>query len=173
MKASTFWKTVVSDRSDFLDRIIALLDENGVRYCVIDGQAVNAYAEPLVSLDLDIAIALEQIPEVEALLAQRFRVERFAHSLNVSDPGSDLRVQVQTDPRYAAFVDRAARREVLGWPLVVADVADVLQGKVWAASDPTRRPSKRLKDLADIARILESRPELADQVPAEIRERLT
>src|SRR3989304_4143722 len=101
MKASTFWKTVVSDTSDFLGRVISLLEERGIRYCVIDGQAVNAYAEPLVSLDLDIAIALEQIPEVEALLAQRFRVDRFAPSLHLSDPGSDLRVQVQTDPPYA------------------------------------------------------------------------
>jgi|SRR3990172_4421568 len=173
MKAATFWKIVVADRSDFLDRVVSLFDEHGIRYCVIGGQAVNAYAEPVVSLDLDIAIALDQIPQVETLLAQHFRVERFAHSLNVSDPGSDLRVQIQTDPRYAAFVDGAARREVLGRPLVVADVGDVLQGKIWAASDATRRPSKRLKDLADIARIIESRPELADTVPPEIRERLT
>ena len=172
MKAATFWKIVVADRSDFLDRVVSLFDEHGIRYCVIGGQAVNAYAEPVVSLDLDIAIALDQIPQVETLLAQHFRVERFAHSLNVSDPGSDLRVQIQTDPRYAAFVDRATPRVVLGITLPVADVADVLQGKIWAASDPPRRPSKRLKDLADIARILESRPNLATAVPDEIRAKL-
>jgi hypothetical protein len=32
---------------------------------VIGGQAVNAYAEPVVTLDLDLAIAIEQIPQVE------------------------------------------------------------------------------------------------------------
>lgn len=41
-----------------------------------------------------------------------------------------------------------------------------------AASDETRRPSKRQKDLADIARLLEVHPELRDAVPAEILERL-
>ena len=56
--------------------------------------------------------------------------------------------------------------------LEVADVADILQGKIWAASDPTRRGSKRLKDFADIARVLESYPELTERVPREIRERL-
>ena len=45
------------DGSGLLERILALLDENRIRYCVIGGQAVNAYAEPLVSLDLDVAVA--------------------------------------------------------------------------------------------------------------------
>ena len=172
MKASTFWKTVVADRSDFLERIILFLEEHRVRYCVIGGQGVNAYADPVVSLDLDIVVAVEQIPEVERLLAGEFRVERFEHSLNVSAAGSDLRVQIQTDPRYFDFVDRAQTRDVLGMSLRVADVADVLQGKVWAASDPTRRASKRLKDIADIARIVETYPELTRQVPEDILDRL-
>ena len=101
-----------------------------------------------------------------------FRVERFAHSLNVSLPGSDLRVQVQTDPRYAAFVSRAQPRAGLGVTLPVAAVDDVLRGKVWAALDPERRPSKRQKDLADIARLLERFPDLHSQVPQEILDRL-
>lgn len=46
MKAGTFWRIVVVDESEFLDRILALLEERGIRYCAIGGQAVNAYAEP-------------------------------------------------------------------------------------------------------------------------------
>jgi hypothetical protein len=53
MKALAFWKAAVLDKSDFLDQVISLLREHDVRFCVIDGQAVNAYAEPAVSLDLD------------------------------------------------------------------------------------------------------------------------
>ncbi|MFQ5829852.1 MAG: nucleotidyl transferase AbiEii/AbiGii toxin family protein [Candidatus Methylomirabilia bacterium] len=83
-------------------------------------------------------------------------------------PGSDLRVQVQTDPRYAPFVDRATIREVLGLHLPVARLEDLLQGKVWAAMDETRRSSKRQKDLADVARLLESYPTLRGQIPAEV-----
>jgi hypothetical protein len=173
VKASAFWKTIVADRSDFLDRLLGLFEQNSIRYCLIGGQAVNAYADPVVSLDLDVVIALDQIERAESLLVANFRVERFAHSLNVAESGSDLRVQIQTDPRYDEFVSRAAQRDVMGFTLPVAAIEDLLQGKVWAASDPSRRPSKRLKDLADIARILEVRPELIGLVPLEIREKLT
>jgi hypothetical protein len=173
MKASAFWKTIVADRSDFLDRLVGLFEQNSIRFCLIGGQAVNAYADPVVSLDLDVVIALDQVERVETLLADFFTVERFGHSLNVADSGSDLRVQIQTDPRYGEFVNRAAARDVMGYTLPVAAIEDLLQGKVWAASDASRLPSKRLKDLADIARILEVRPELIERVPLDIREKLT
>ncbi|MBK9778658.1 MAG: nucleotidyl transferase AbiEii/AbiGii toxin family protein [Anaerolineales bacterium] len=54
----------------------------------------------------------------------------------------------------------------------VARLEDILQGKVWAIQDPDRRASKRQKDLADIARILESYPDLKAQVPADVLARL-
>lgn len=172
MRAQTFWRTVTADGTDFLGRLIALLRDHGIRYCVVGGQGVNAYAEPVVSLDLDLAVAAEQLAEVERLVRAQFRVERFPHSLNVSEAGSDLRVQFQTDPRYAAFVERAAEHEVLGVTLPVAGVEDVLQGKIWAATDPTRRGSKRQKDLADIARLLETYPALRSRVPPDVLGRL-
>jgi len=172
MRALDFWKTVVRDGSDLLEELIPLLEKHGVRYCVVGGQGVNAYVDPLVSLDLDLAIAAQDIQRVESLLAPRFGVESFPRSLNVSQPGSDLRVQIQTDPRYAEFVDRAERRNVLGLTLPVARIEDVLQGKIWAVQDATRRRSKRQKDLADIARLLESYPDLRPSVPPEVLSRL-
>jgi hypothetical protein len=172
VKARSFWKTVVADRSDFLDRILALLRENEIRFCVVGGQAVNAYVEPLVSLDLDVVVAPDQLPQVEALLRDRFEVERFPHSLNVAERDSALRVQVQTDPRYGDFVARSTLRDVLGVSMPVADIRDVFQGKLWAASDSQRRASKRLKDLADIARLLEVRPDLRPMVPEALLDKL-
>lgn len=172
MRALAFWKTVTVDRTDFLDRLIALLTDHSIRYCVVGGQAVNAYAEPVVSLDLDLAIAVDQLAQVETLLHQAFSVERFPHSLNVSAPGSDLRVQIQTDPRYASFVDHATPRDLLGLRLPVARLEDILQGKVWAVMDASRRPSKRQKDLADIARLVEVSPSLRQQLPDEVLTKL-
>jgi hypothetical protein len=172
VQALAFWKTVTADRAGFLERLLDVLAKAGVRYCVIDGQAVNAYVEPVVSLDLDIAVAADDLASAEAALGREFRLERFAHSVNVSEAGSDLRLQLQTDPRYSAFVSRAARREVLGLTLPVASLEDVLQGKVWAVLDETRRPSKRQKDLADISRLLEAYPELRPQIPAAVLARI-
>ncbi|HLC40732.1 MAG TPA: nucleotidyl transferase AbiEii/AbiGii toxin family protein [Methylomirabilota bacterium] len=172
MRAQAFWKAVVEDRVDFLDRLIALLTDHGIRYCLVGGQAVNAYSEPVVSLDLAVVIALDQLAQAERLLRDAFVVEASPHRLNVSSPGSALRVQIQTDPRYASFVDRATIREVLGIRFPVARLEDLLQGKLWAVMDDARRPSKRQKDLADIARLLESYPFLQEQVPAEILRKL-
>ena len=172
MQALAYWKAVTADKVGFLDRVIALLAESGVRYCVIGGQAVNAFVEPVVSLDLDLGVATADVRSAEDLLAKHFRVERFPHSVTVSMPGSDLRVLLQTDPRYGAFVGSASERNVLGLRLPVAKLQDVLQGKVWAAQDPARRPSKRQKDLADISRLLEAHPELRSRVPDDILSRL-
>jgi hypothetical protein len=172
MQALAFWKAVTVDHADMLPQLLDLLTREHVRFCAIGGLAVNAYVEPVVTLDLDLALATEDIPRVEQRLSSMFRVARFPHSINISSSGSDLRVQLQTDPRYAAFVGRAESREVLGVVLPVARVDDVLQGKVWAAQDAGRRASKRQKDLADIARLLEAFPHLKPAVPQDVLARL-
>jgi hypothetical protein len=133
---------------------------------------VNAYVEPLVSLDLEIAVAVDELSTLIEGLKESFRVTEHAHSINLAQPGSDLRVQIQTDRRYASFVQAAEQKKVLGVVMPVARLEDVLKGKVWAATDPERRGSKRQKDLADIARILEAYPQLRAQVPEDVRKRL-
>ena len=83
MKALSFWKAVTLDKSNLLEQVFALLQENEVRFCLIGGQAVNAYVEPLVSLDLDLAVAVNQIDQVRMIMQEHFQVEAFPHSLNV------------------------------------------------------------------------------------------
>ena len=172
MRALTFWKVVAMDEANLLEQLISLLRKHNIMFCVVGGHAVNAYVEPVVTLDLDLVVAIDQIDKVMKLLTEHFQVKRFEHSLNISLPNSDLRAQIQTDTRYADFIKRASEREVLGMFLPVAALEDVLQGKVWAAQDLSRRASKRQKDLADIARLLEAYPELRDKVPQEIIKQL-
>lgn len=172
VRAKTFWSVMTADSSGALDRVVRRLSDLGAAYCVVGGQAVNAYVEPLVSLDLDLAMATPELDRILPAFVTDFGIERFPHSLNLTAVDSDLRVQFQLDPRYAAFIGRAQRRTVLGVTLPVACLEDVLQGKVWAALDPSRRASKRQKDLADIARILESFPDMRPTVPADIIRRL-
>jgi hypothetical protein len=172
MQELAFWKAVIVDDSNFLEAIVALLTDNRIRYCVIGGQGVNAYVDPLVSLDLDLVVAVEQLEPLTWLLTGHFKIERFPHSLNVAVEGSKLRVQIQTDPRYFPFVERARPASVLGLTLPVASIDDILQGKVWAAQDLTRRPSKRRKDLLDIERIVDAYPDLRAEVPPDILDRL-
>ncbi len=59
---------------------------------------------------------------------------------------------------------------MLGYRMMVASLEDVLQGKVWAYMDTSRRKSKRQKDLADIFRIIEKYPKLEASLPQILRE---
>ena len=92
MKALSFWKAVTLDKSNLLEEVFSLLEDHGIRFCVIGGQAVSAYVEPLVSLDLDLVVAVDQIDQVRSLMAQRFGIEAFPHGINISSAGSNLRV---------------------------------------------------------------------------------
>ena len=99
-------------------------------------------------------------------------VEEFPNSLKISMQGSDLRIQLQTDPRYQGFISNSVIKDILGYKMKVASLADVLQGKIWAYLDGTRRGSKRQKDLADISRIVEAYPDLAPALPDAIKAQL-
>ena len=171
MNEKDFANRVTNSRSDFLQEFLDILDENQVPFCVIGGLAVNAYAEPVVSLDLDLVVVSERLDELLAILEHRFIVKRHPHSINVSSPHSDLRIQIQTDAGYQAFITRSSRKTVLGYHIPVAALKDVFQGKIWAFSDPTRRPSKRQKDWADIMRLAETSPHLVSLLPNSLRNR--
>ena len=163
---------MVQDRSNFLERVIGLLEESGFDYCVIGGVAVNAYAEPVVTQDLDLVLSRADLAPARVLLEKHFKVQEFEHSLNVYDPGSKLQVQLQKDPRIEGLLDRAERRDVMDLVIPVASPHDLLRLKIAAALEPTRRASKRQKDLADISRLVEVYPELRAQLPDEIRSKL-
>jgi len=170
MTGKTFLNRIANGQTDFLALLLDLLEQVGAGYCVIGGLAVNAYAEPVVSLDLGIVIVTDKVQALcEAASHQGIKIERFERSIDLSIPGSDLRVQIQTDPRYQEFIPRAVPREVLGYRMTVAALEDVLRGKIWAYRDERRRRSKRQKDLADILRVIETHPQLSGQVPPEIR----
>jgi len=169
MTKKEFFRTVSNGEEDVIQIFLDALSKANVDYCVIGGLAVNAYAEPVVSLDLDIVVSINDIETACKAVEVHFKIERFAHSVNFSSNKSDLRIQLQIDQRYQKFIARAAILSVLGYEMKVAIVEDVLQGKIWAYSDEQRRKSKRQKDLADISRLIETYPHLVDQLPDSIR----
>ena len=169
MTKKEFFKAVSNGEEDVIQIFLDALSTGNVDYCVIGGLAVNAYAEPVVSLDLDIVVAINAIGTACKAVEGQFKIERFAHSVNLSSNKSDLRIQLQIDQRYQNFISRAVVHSVLGYDMKVAIVEDVLQGKIWAYSDEQRRKSKRQKDLADIMRLIETYPHLVDQLPNSIR----
>jgi hypothetical protein len=173
MTGKEFINRVANEKSDIIQLILDILSKTGSRYCLIGGLAVNAYVEPVVSLDLDIVAAVEDVGTICKTAKERgLKVEKFQHSVNITSKSSDLRIQLQEDPRYQSFISNADDRNVLGYKMKVARLEDVLAGKVWAYMDKTRRKSKRQKDLADILRIIEKFPKLEATLPQSIREEL-
>jgi hypothetical protein len=61
---------------------------------------------------------------------------------------------------------------VHGILLRVASLEDTLRGKIKAWSEPQRRQSKRLKDLTDIARLVEAHPHLRDMLTEELKKQI-
>jgi hypothetical protein len=173
MTGKEFLKSVANGKSDIIQILLDILAETDSRYCLIGGLAVNAYVEPVVSLDLDIVAVTEKIENIcEAAKERGLKIEEFEHSINLTSETSDLRIQLQTDPRYQKFIPAATDRVVLDYLMKIAKLEDVLQGKVWAYMDKTRRKSKRQKDLADIFRIIEKYPQLKSSLPQSLKEEL-
>ena len=71
---------------------------------------------------------------------------------------STVSIQLTTEEFYPDFPSRSVPADVYGILLRVASLEDTLRGKMKAWSEPTRRQSKRIKDLADIARLVETHP---------------
>ncbi len=162
--------SVSNGKEDILQQILDLLKKMKIDYCIIGGLAVNAYVEPVVSLDLDIVVVTKETENLLRAAGKILQVERFPHSVNLTSTKSDLRIQLQTDPRYQTFIARSSVKEVMGYKMKVAAIEDVLQGKIWAYSDEQRRKSKRQKDLADIFRLVESYPHLRDLLPESLKD---
>ena len=173
MTGKEFLNSLANGQSDIIQILLDIIAETSSPYCVIGGLAVNAYVEPVVSLDVDIVIAVKNVEATRRTAERRgLKVEQFEHIVNISSPQSDLRIQLQTDPRYQEFIPRAELKDVLGYKMFVANLDDVLRGKVWAYADQARRRSKRQKDLADILRIIEIYPELKAKLPPSLQEEL-
>jgi hypothetical protein len=169
MTEKMFMNNLANGEIDVLQQFIDLLNTLKIDYCVIGGLGVNAYTEPVVSLDLDLIVSSDVIDKIVNEIQKIFEIKKFSHSLNLKHPKSDFRIQLQIDPRYQNFICNATLKKVMGYEMKVASLEDILQGKIWAYTDEQRRKSKRQKDLADIFRLVEAYPHLNNLLPESIK----
>jgi hypothetical protein len=81
-------------------------------------------------------------------------------------------IQLSTEDFYREFPARAVPADVHGILLRVASLEDTLRGKIKAWGEPSRRQSKRIKDLSDIARLVEAHPRLWEHLPDELKRQI-
>ena len=165
------WQT--AGGTDDVMRMVDALERADIRWCAIGGVAVNHWAaEPMVTRDLDFAVVADGIDAaVEALERAGFRAERFDWSINFTGRSS-VSLQLSTEEFNSEFPVRSVAADVHGILLRVASVEDTLKEKISAYSDQTRRQSKRIKDLGDIARLVESHPRLWDKLTVELKSQI-
>ena len=142
-----------------------VLEGAGTPYAIIDGVALQIHqADPRTTLDIDLAVAsFDAIPRDDLRAAGFGLSGRFAHSENWIGP-EGVPVQFTADPTLGPAVERAVEIELGDTHLRVIGRVDLLHEKLRAGSDPARRRSKRLQDLADAQSLLEETPELRSEL---------
>jgi hypothetical protein len=154
-------------------RLVDCLERAEIPWCAIGGVAVNHWAaEPMVTQDVDFVVATDAIERtVAALAAAGFAAERFQWSINFKGR-SKVSIQLSTEECYRDYPERSVAADVHGILLRVASLEDTLKGKMKAWADPERRQSKRIKDLADVARLIETHPDLWTLFSDDLKARL-
>ncbi len=170
MTAKEFFDWQTSGGADDVMKLVATLEKADIPWCAIGGVAVNHWAEhPMVTQDVDLVVASDAIERTISILkGAGFAAETFEWSVNFKGT-SAVSVQLSTEDFYRDFPSRSVAADVHGILLRVASLEDTLQGKIRAWSDSKRRQSKRIKDLADIARLIESHPHLWDALTDELK----
>ena len=173
MTGKQFYDWQTSGGTNDVMRLVDCLERADVAWCVIGGVAVNHWAQqPMVTRDVDFVVAAEAIERVVSLLEEAgFQSEKFEWSVNF-EGHSAVSIQLSTEPFYRDFPSRAVAADVNGILLRVACLDDTLKGKIKAYSEPARRQSKRLKDLTDIARLVEAHPHLRVLLPDELKKQV-
>lgn len=166
MTGKQFFDWQTSGGTDDVMRLVDVLERADILWCIIGGLAVNHWAEqPMVTQDVDLVVAANAVERAVSVLEEAgFRGERFPWSVNFKGQ-SAVSIQLSTEDFYRDLPSRAVPADVHGILMRVASLHDTLRGKVKAWSTPERRQSKRIKDLADIARLVESHPGLWRELP--------
>jgi len=173
MTAKQFYDWQTSGGTDDVMRLVDCLERADIAWCAIGGVAVNHWAqEPMVTQDVDLVVAADAIERTVSLLEDAgFKSERFDWSINF-EGRSKISIQLSTEEFYRDFPFRAVPADVHGILMRVASLDDTLRGKMKAWREPERRQSKRIKDLADIARLVEAHPRLWDFLTDDLKRQI-
>lgn len=169
MTGRQFYDWQTAGGADDVMRMVDALERAELHWCAIGGIAVNHWAaEPMVTRDVDFVVAVDEIDRAVATLeAVGFEVDRHEWSVNFRGR-SQVSLQLSIEDFYRDFPGRAVPADVHGILLRVASMEDTLAGKIKAWRTPERRPSKAIKDLGDIARLVEAHPQLAACLPEDV-----
>jgi hypothetical protein len=148
------------DMVDSADKLQALFDvcrvlsAHALPHAVVGGVAVGIRSGvPRATLDTDLAVrsTADRTYLTGVLVAAGFSLRgEFSHSINFRHASGEP-VQIVLDPGFDAMIERAEAVPAGEVTIPVVTTADLIAMKERAAGDPARRPSKALRDRADVA----------------------
>ena len=93
----------------------------------------------MVTLDCDVVVISSRVGELEKELRQQCRIERFEHSLDLTDSQSKVRIQIQMNDQLQSLLPRKRKAIVLDREMFVTSFEDLLASKIDAPSNQTRK----------------------------------
>lgn len=171
MTPKKFYDWQTAGGTDDVMRMVDCLERADLSWCAIGGVAVNHWAdEPMVTQDVDFVVAAESVLVATKFLEEAgFKPERFQWSIHFHGH-SKLSIQLSIEDFYKDFPSRSVPADIHGILMRVASLEDTLRGKMKAWRDAERRQSKKIKDLGDIARLVESHPHLWELLDPDLKE---
>jgi hypothetical protein len=128
-------------------------EEAQIPYALIGGIAVGIHsAQPRATVDVDVAVStsIARTVVVDALAEAGFDlVGEHPHSLNFRHANGEP-VRVSFDQPFDPMIEHGEIVSVGDVALRIVTLADLIETKERAASDPSRRRSKALRERADI-----------------------
>ncbi len=146
------------DLRSVLIEVHRALSARSIDHALIGGLALAAHGAARATSALALLVDGARADEIDGFLASG-GFERLHRTRNVANYASRDPAKGRIDLLFAnrergrAMLARAAVHEILGHPIQVVDAADLIGLKVQAYSND---PSRRLRDLADVERLLAS-----------------
>jgi hypothetical protein len=139
------------DMEETYKRVIGVLEREGVRWTVIGAHAVNTYAEPRATVDIDLVVDARKLKATLAALEREFG-ELVVDDIGAAERLMNLSVDLIRSDNHALF--RAALDEGLDRGGVRVPPPELLIAlKFLAATSPWRKVAERAQDIADLINV--------------------
>jgi hypothetical protein len=153
----------MNDQLEVLREVVAGLDQAGIAYMVSGSTALNYYAEPRMTRDIDIVIELgsHETARFEQVFGDNFYLDKAVVEQAVSDRGMfnlihlgrvvkvDFIVRKESEYRRLEF-SRRRRVEAEGFTLHVVSPEDLILSKLeWARQGPSELQLRDVRSVVD------------------------
>lgn len=166
-----------SDVQHALEKIVRLLEEDGIPYAILGGMALNAYGYRRLTVDVDVLLTPEGLDEFKRKHLGLGYVHKFPGSKGLRDTENNVPIDVlltgeypgDGKPKSVVFPD-PAEAAVRGERLALLPLSRLIELKLASGISAPHR-MRDLADVLEIVRILQLPEGLAEELDPFVREK--